>query len=133
MRMWRALAGIGMALVATISAAPAFASGPGLEADYARANGRWGGEFGAGYSLGFAGFSLTPGAGVFVRGGSARLYGRVEATYAIPAMARIGAGVRISGSDPRPYGTVALPVLPKVAVKGNAGPKYFAAGLTLGF
>ena len=51
----------------------------------------------------------------------------------IPAVAKIGAGVRISGDHTRPYGTVALPLLPKLAIKGNAGPKYYALGLTLGY
>ena len=45
----------------------AHAEGLGAEADYARADGRWGTEIGAGYRLGLAGFSLTPGAGVFER------------------------------------------------------------------
>jgi len=58
-------------------------------------------------------------------------YGRVEATYAIPLIATVGAGVRV-GSDLRPYGTVAVPLLPTISLKGNAGPHYFALGLRLG-
>jgi hypothetical protein len=59
-------------------------------------------------------------------------YGRVEATYSIPLLATVGAGVRV-GRDVRPYGTVAMPLLAKLRLKGNAGPHYYAAGLTLGF
>lgn len=60
-----------------------------------------------------------------------KAYGRVEATYAIPLLATVGAGVRI-GDDLRPYGTVALPLLPTISVKGNAGPHYYALGLRVG-
>lgn len=112
---------------------PALAEGVGVEANYARANGHWGAEFGGGYAMDLGGFSLTPGAGVYVRDGATRLYGRVEATYALPGSLAFGAGVRISGDDPRPYATVALPLLPKVSVKGNLGPKYAAVGLRVGY
>ncbi|HEX7781981.1 MAG TPA: hypothetical protein VF509_04165 [Sphingobium sp.] len=108
-------------------------AGPGVEANGARADGHWGGEVGAGYALDLAGFSLTPGAGLLLHDGNARLYGRIEAAFQIPASARIGAGVRFSGDHSRPYGTVAFPVLPMVALKGNVGPKYYALGLTLGY
>lgn len=145
-------------------AAPASAQ-IGVEANGARADGRWGGELGIGYSIGLAGFKLTPSVGALIyaedngryytdsNGGSERCrdsrngqyadndrcdntkakpYGRVEATYSIPLFATVGAGVRL-GSDVRPYGTIGLPLLPKLKIKGNAGPKYFAAGLTLGY
>lgn len=59
-------------------------------------------------------------------------YGRLEATYSIPLSFTIGAGVRV-GDDVRPYGTAAVPLGPKLQLKGNAGPHYFAAGLRLGF
>lgn len=116
----------------TISSS-AYAEGLGVEANYGRANGHWGAELGAGYALDLAGFSLTPGAGVYIRDGGTRLYGRIEATYSVPASLTFGAGVRISGDSPRPYATVALPLLPKVQVKGNAGPKYVAVGMKLGY
>lgn len=58
-------------------------------------------------------------------------YGRLEATYAIPLVATVGGGIRI-GNDVRPYGTVAVPLLPKISLKGNAGPHYYAVGLRLG-
>ncbi|WP_380787140.1 hypothetical protein [Sphingomonas sp. R86521] len=155
------------ALVAAIGiacAAPAAAQ-IGVEANGARADGHWGGEIGVGYSVGLAGFKITPSAGALVysgsndryetqdNGGSSRCrdlsngqyadkarcdntkvkaYGRVEATYSIPLFATVGAGVRV-GRDTRPYGIVALPLAPLLKLKGNAGPHYFAAGLTLGY
>lgn len=120
-------------LAASMAATSAHAEGLGVEANYARANGHWGAELGAGYSLDVGGFSLTPGGGVHIRDGDTKLYGRLEATYSLPASLTIGAGVRISGDDPRPYATVALPLLPKVQIKGNVGPKYGAVGLRVGY
>ena len=111
----------------------AHAEGLGAELNYGRANGHWGTEIGAGYAMDVAGFSLIPGAGVYLRDGDAKLYGRVEATYSLPAFATIGAGVRFSGDSSRPYATIAMPVIPKLRVKGNVGPKYYAVGLTLGY
>ena len=111
----------------------AHAEGLGAELNYGRANGHWGTEIGAGYAMDVAGFSLTPGAGVYLRDGDAKLYGRVEATYSLPAFATIGAGVRFSGDNSRPYAIIAMPVIPKLRVKGNVGPKYYAVGLTLGY
>lgn len=122
------------ALLGSLAIAPAaHAEGLGAEANYGRANGRWGTEIGVGYALGLAGFSLTPSAGVYLRDGAAKLYGRVEATYSLPASATIGAGIRFSGDDSRPYATIAMPLVPKLRVKGNVGPKYYALGLTLGY
>jgi len=116
-----------------IGAASAAQAGIGAEGMGARADGHCGGELGAGYSWGLAGFSITPGVGVLVADDHTRPYGRVEAAYKIPAFAKIGAGVRISGDHTRPYGTVAMPLLPMVNLKGNAGPKYYAIGLTVGY
>jgi hypothetical protein len=116
-----------------VLAPAAHAEGLGAELNYGRANGHWGTEIGAGYAMDVAGFSLTPGAGVYLRDGDAKLYGRVEATYSLPAFATIGAGVRFSGDNSRPYATIAMPVIPKLRVKGNVGPKYYAVGLTLGY
>ncbi len=121
------------ALLLGLAAMPAQAQGLGAEGNYGRANGSWGAELGAGYELGVAGFSLTPGVGLFFRDGDTSVYGRIEAAYQLPASFRIGAGVRFSGDEPRPYATIAMPLLPKVAVKGNLGPKYIAAGLTIGY
>lgn len=120
------------ALVAALPTA-AQAEGLGAEANYGRADGHWGTEIGAGYALNMAGFSLTPGAGVYIRDGDTKLYGRVEAAYTIPLSATIGAGVRFSGDNTRPYATLAMPIIPKVRAKANVGPKYYAVGLTLGY
>lgn len=120
-------------LAALALTSAAHAEGVGAEANYGRADGRWGTELGAGYSFEMAGFSLTPTAGVFLRDGGTRAYGRVEATYSVPASITFGAGLRISGANTRPYATFALPLLPKVAIKTNVSPKYYTAGVTLGF
>jgi hypothetical protein len=112
--------------------APAHAEGLGGEVNYAHADGRDGAEAGVGYALSFQGFSLTPGAGVFIRDGGTKLYGRVEAAYTLPAAMTIGLGVRVA-DEARVYGTVALPILPKVAIKGNLGDHYAAIGLKVGF
>lgn len=60
-----------------------------------------------------------------------RAYGRLEATYTVPMAATFGAGVRI-GDEVKPYGTVAVSIAPKVKMKGDAGPGYYALGLHLG-
>ncbi|MET0363588.1 MAG: hypothetical protein ABW169_02945 [Sphingobium sp.] len=114
-------------------AAPAYADGLGVEGNYGRADGRWGAEVGAGYAIGLGGFKLTPGAGVFIRDGGTRVYGRAEATYTLPASATVGVGVRISEERTRPYATLAFPIFPKIAVKGNAWSKYYTLGLTVGY
>ena len=117
-RLWR----IGLALAGSATGV-AHAEGLGAEANYGRADGHWGAEIGAGYALGFGGFSLTPGAGVYLRDGRQRIYGRVEASYTIPLSATIGVGARASGDAVRPYATRAMPRLPKVRAKANAGPQ----------
>lgn len=123
-----------MAIAAAMTFAPAaHAEGLGAELNYGRADGHWGTEIGAGYAMDIAGFSLTPGGGVYLRDGDTKLYGRVEAAYSLPAFATIGAGVRFSGDNTRPYATIAMPLIPKLRVKANVGPKYYAAGLTLGY
>lgn len=125
--LWLAAVAIGL------GGASAASAGIGAEGMGARADGHWGGELGAGYAFNLAGFSLTPGAGVLVADDHTRAYGRIEAAYKIPLFAKIGAGVRFSGDHTRPYGTVSMPLLPLVAIKGNAGPKYYALGLTIGY
>jgi hypothetical protein len=127
----RTLAALG-ALLATSLATPAFAQ-IGAEANIAHADGHGVGEFGAGYAFGLGGFSLTPGLGLQVADHHTHLYGRVEAAYQIPMSMKIGAGLRITDDHTRAYGTVAYPLLPKLKVKGNLGPKYYAIGLTLGY
>jgi hypothetical protein len=126
---------IGTALAAASmgNAAPAMAEGIGAEAGYGRADGHWGTELGAGYAFDLGGFSLTPGGGIFLRDGGSRVYGRVEAAYTLPASLSIGAGLRVSSANTRPYATLAMPLLPKVRIKGNLAPKYYTAGVSIGF
>ena len=124
---------LALAALLCMAGATAASAGLGAEANGARADGQWGGELGGGYSFGLAGFSITPGAGVLVSHGDAHAYGRIEAAYSVPAFAKVGIGARISGDHTRPYGTIAMPLAPMLALKGNAGPKYYAVGLTLGY
>lgn len=56
-------------------------------------------------------------------------YAKVEATYSIPLVATVGAGVRLSERRTTPYGTVALPLAPTIKLKGNVGDGYYALGL----
>lgn len=63
----------------------------------------------------------------------AKAYGKIEATYTIPLFAEIGAGARFSSDKVRPYGTASVPLGPMIRLKANAGPKYYAAGLRIGF
>ncbi|WP_395396459.1 hypothetical protein WBP07_21475 (plasmid) [Novosphingobium sp. BL-8A] len=155
------------AMIALVSATPAFASDVVLEANGARSEGQWGGELGAGYKIPvFAGLRLTPAAGAFLYKGdndryyedynggnercrdssngqyasdskcnnlAAKFYGRIEATYTIPAAFTFGVGARYMSSEVRPYGTVAVPIAPRIDLKGNAGSHYFAAGLLAHF
>jgi hypothetical protein len=50
----------------------------------------------------------------------------------LPASLTVGVGVRIE-NEARPYGTVSIPVLPKVAIKGNLGAHYGAIGIKIGY
>lgn len=120
-------------LAASGWSAVASANSIGAEANVARADGHWGGELGAGYAFDLGIFSLTPGAGLLIAHDHTRLYGRVEAAVDVPAFAKVGAGLRISGDHTRPYATIAWPLAPKLALKGNAGPKYYAVGVTFGY
>jgi len=131
MHIGKSLVGAAALLLAGM-ASTAQAEGLGAEANYGRAEGRWGAELGAGYAMDLMAFRLTPGAGVYIRDGATKLYGRVEGTVALPMLARVGLGARFA-DDIRPYATIAMPVLPKVAVKGNVGPKYYTIGLTVGY
>jgi hypothetical protein len=125
--------GLGLAMVVLGAAASSVqAKGLGAEGNYGRAQGGWGGELGAGYAFDLGAFSLTPSAGVYLRDGDTDLYGRVEGVFHLPASASIGAGLRF-GNDTRPYATIAMPLLPKVAVKANVGPKYYTIGIKLGY
>lgn len=123
---------VALALGSIVAVAPAQADGLGGELNYAHSEGRDGVEVGGGYALSFQGFSLTPGAGVFIGHGDSKIYGRVEAAYTLPASLTVGVGVRIE-NEARPYGTVSIPVLPKVAIKGNLGAHYGAIGIKIGY
>lgn len=60
----------------------------------------------------------------------------VEAGYARADGGRgveLGAGVRVSEDAVRPYATLAMPIFPKLRVRANVGPAYYAPGLTLGY
>ncbi|WP_294390202.1 hypothetical protein [uncultured Sphingomonas sp.] len=63
----------------------------------------------------------------------AKAYLRLEAGVTIPLFARVAVGGRLISGDIDPYGSVALPLGPKFAIKGNAGPHYGALGVTFGF
>ncbi len=127
------MAAMSVALAIGCTGTAAQAEGLGVEGGYSRADGHWGSEIGAGYAFGMAGFKLTPGGGVFIRDGETKVYGRAEATYSIPLSITLGAGVRVSADNVRPYATVAMPIFPKLKIKGNAGPKYYGVGLTFGY
>ena len=146
---------------ALAGSAPALAK-PAAEANFARADGRWGAELGLGYNFGTGGLTIRPMAGALVyRSGSdryretagtcrdtrdggavrdwrcenlgAKAYGRVEATYSVPLFGEVGVGGRYSGDKIRPYGTAAFSLLSRIKIKANGGPHYAAAGLSLGF
>ena len=59
------MAALGLLIAAPLMAPAAHAEGLGAEVNYGRADGHWGTEIGAGYALDMAGFSLTPGGGVY--------------------------------------------------------------------
>lgn len=62
-----------------------------------------------------------------------KAYGKIEATYTLPASVELGGGARFSSEKVRPYGTVSFPIGPKIRVKGNAGDRYYALGLRADF
>ena len=64
---------------------------------------------------------------------AAKVYGRLEATYTIPASVTLGAGVRYMSEEFRPYGTLAVPLGPLLHVKANVGSEYYAAGVLARF
>lgn len=65
--------------------------------------------------------------------GGLRVFGRLEAVINLPLLGELGAGARLQDGKVRPYGTVALSVLPLVKVKANIGNAYAALGLQAGF
>lgn len=63
----------------------------------------------------------------------ARFYGRIEATYTTPAALTFGVGARYMSSKVRPYSTLAVPLAPRIDLKGAFGDHYLAAGLLAHF
>lgn len=150
------------AVPAVLFAAPAAAQVT-AEANVARAEGDWGGELAVGVPvISDGGFSITPGAGVFFHhrdhpgyvnqdsqcfskssgdrvsdgkcdNSGTKIFGKVEAMYRLPTALGFGIGARLIGDDVRAYGTVSMPLLPRIDVKGNFGDHYLAAGLQARF
>lgn len=153
-----ALAAVPVFVVASPAAAQVVA-----EAGVARSEGDWGGELAAGMPVvSDGGFSITPGVGAFfhhrdhpgydevdgqcintgtgdeVSGGKCdnsgtRVFGKVEATYRLPMSLAVGIGARFISGDFRAYGTVAMPLAPRIDIKGNLGDHYVAAGIQARF
>lgn len=149
------------ALPVVVAASPAAAQVV-AEANVARAEGDWGGELALGVPvISDGGFSITPAAGAFFHhrdhpgydevGGQClnqqgspvsdgncdnsgtKIFGKVEATYRLPTSLAFGIGARFISGDLRAYGTVAMPLLPRIDLKGNLGDHYLAAGIQARF
>src|SRR3546814_16909371 len=66
---------VALAAAIALQCVPAMANGIMVEANGARAHGRWGGELGLGYTLSAGGFSLRPIVGAFIyQGDNDRYY-----------------------------------------------------------
>jgi hypothetical protein len=158
-----ALAAFAVLAGATAAASPVMANTVTAEANIARAEGDWGGELAVGVPVvQDGGFSITPAVGLFfhdrdhpayyhddgscfakssgneVSGGKCddsgtKIFAKVEATYRLPMALAVGVGARLIGDNVRPYGTVSMPLLPRIDVKGNLGDHYVAAGLQARF
>jgi len=61
-----------------------------------------------------------------------RAFARLEAGVSIPLVARVAVGARYIGSQVKPYGSVGMPLIPRLSIKANGGPHYAALGLSLG-
>lgn len=152
-----------LAAALAASASAASANSIQINAGAAHSYGRWGAEISAGYRFQFAIFDVTPLAGSFLssrNGYGERLdtggfphcfatgggivsdqhcrsktqgFGAIEAGVSIPLAARIAVGGRYIGHEIRPYGSVAVPLFPKIGIKVNGGQHYVAAGLNLSF
>lgn len=126
-----------VALIAAIgTAGTAHANGVMAEANLARAHGEWGAELGGGYALQGGGFTLRPMAGVMLYdrdGTETRLFGKVEASYTLPASLEFGLGARFTSDRTRGYALVSMPIAPAVRLRANAGEGYFALGARLSF
>lgn len=62
-----------------------------------------------------------------------KAYGKVEATYTFPRSIEVGGGARFSGEKVRAYGTLSMPIAPKLRLKANGGDRYYALGLRANF
>ena len=152
-----------LAAAVAASASVASANSVQVNAGLARSYGKWGGELSAGYRFQFAIVDITPLAGAFITSRSddrerldsngfehcfassggivgdehcrakTRGFGAIEVGVSIPLAARVAVGGRYIGSQIRPYGSVAVPLFPKLGIKVNGGQHYAAAGLNLGF
>ena len=60
-------------------------------------------------------------------------YAKAEVAYVAPSGFEFGGGARFSSEKVRPYGMVSFRLSPSLKLKGNAGPNYFALGVTAGF
>jgi len=60
-------------------------------------------------------------------------YAKAEVAYVAPTGFELGGGARVSSEKVRPYGTASFRLGPKIKLKGNAGPRYFALGIAAGF
>ncbi|MGH6746695.1 hypothetical protein EDF58_106180 [Novosphingobium sp. PhB57] len=158
----KAVLSAALAIGAVVAATPAAAQVT-AEANVARSEGDWGGELALGVPvISDGGFSITPAAGVFFHhrdhpgyvnqdsqcfnkdsgnqvsdgkcdNSGTKIFGKVEAMYRLPMSLGFGVGARLIGDDLRAYGTVAMPILPRIDVKGNFGDHYLAAGLQARF
>ena len=154
---------LAIAAVSTVVATCPAAAHVVAEGDVARAEGDWGGELALGVPVvADGGFSITPGVGAFfhhrdhpgyeevnsqcvnqetgnqVSSGKCddsgtKVFGKVEATYRLPASFAFGVGARFISGNLRAYGTVAMPLAPHIDLKGNLGDHYLAAGLQARF
>ncbi|KMS55119.1 hypothetical protein V474_18935 [Novosphingobium barchaimii LL02] len=154
--------GICAGLCALAAASPAAAKVT-AEANVARSEGSWGGELAVGVPvIEDGGFAITPAVGAFFHkrdhdgfykddsqcfrssnddqvsdgkcdNSGTKIFGKVEATYRLPMSFAVGVGARLIGNDLRAYGTVAMPLLPMIDLKGNIGDHYLAAGVQARF
>lgn len=130
--------GMGAALALALLACPALAQakGLGVEATGGKADGQWGAEVGASYSMGFGPFTVRPVVGAFIPtqdGASTSIYAKGEATFTIPAVAELGLGARLAHEKVRAYALAAFPILPKFKLTLQGGEHYGAAGLRFSF
>ncbi len=60
-------------------------------------------------------------------------YAKAELAFVATSGFELGGGARFSSEKARPYGTAAFRLNPSIRLKGNAGPRYLAVGVTGGF